>query len=141
MNKEKSTPIFYHPDDECDCVECDARRQPGGLDYDPSNDNEEFEKNEEEIMKEIEKGSIYKTKFKKEQTVKFKHISDFTGAEMVLTGIIKGFGAAVRKMWPIEMGEAPDDMLLVWRQDHLGQTFHYAVNSYDIMDLAIVKEG
>ena len=53
MKNEKETPIFYHPDD-CDCIECDARRQPGGLDYDPTNDDTEFEKHEEEILEERE---------------------------------------------------------------------------------------
>lgn len=28
-------PIFYHQDD-CDCTKCDTRRQPGGLDHDPT---------------------------------------------------------------------------------------------------------
>lgn len=92
-------------------------------------------------MKEIEKGSIYKREFEIGQTIKFFHISDFTGTPLTLTGIIKGFGSAVRKMWPEEMGEAPDDMLLVWRKDHLGQTFHYAVDPYDVVDLAIIKEA
>lgn len=79
--------------------------------------------------------------FKKNQTIKFKHPSELTGVPLILTGIILGHGEAVRKMWPIEMAEAPDDMLLVWRQDHLGQEFHYAVDPYDVVDLAVIKES
>jgi len=135
----KDKPIFYHPD-SCDCLECSARSAQGGLDHDPSNDDEEFEKHEEQVLKEIEKGSIYKRKFRKNQTIKFKHISDLTGQGIILTGIILGHGKEVRKKWPEEMAEAPDDMLLVWRQDHLGQTFHYAVAPFDVVDIAVKED-
>lgn len=41
-----------HPDDECDCVECRARVEKGGLDYDPSNDDEEFEEHERQVFRD-----------------------------------------------------------------------------------------
>ena len=33
-------------EDDCDCVECTARREPGGLDYDPSGKDNEAERAE-----------------------------------------------------------------------------------------------
>lgn len=39
-------------DDECDCVTCLARREKGGLDYDPTNDNEEFEEHENQAFRD-----------------------------------------------------------------------------------------
>lgn len=74
-----------------------------------------------------------KRKIKKNQTIKFTHISDLTGSPLILTGVVLGFGAEVRKMWPEEMGEAPDDMLLVWRRDDFGNTFHHAVSPDDVI--------
>ena len=135
----KDKPIFYHPS-ECDCLECAARSAKGGLNYDPSNDSDEFERHEESVMKELEKSSVYKRKFKINQTIKFKHPSSLTGIPMILTGIIIGHGKEVRKHWPEEMENAPNDMLLVWRQDHLGQTFHYAVDPYDVVDIALKED-
>jgi len=43
--------IFYHHDD-CDCVKCLARTEKGGLDYDPSNDDEEFEEHERQVLRD-----------------------------------------------------------------------------------------
>lgn len=47
-------PIFHHyiPLDECDCIECRARVEKGGLDFDPSNDDEEFEEHERQVMRD-----------------------------------------------------------------------------------------
>jgi ferredoxin len=39
-------------DDECDCVTCRARVEKGGLDYDPSNDDEEFEEHERQVFRD-----------------------------------------------------------------------------------------
>jgi hypothetical protein len=81
-------------------------------------------------------------KFEKNQEIKFQYISDFTGIPQILSGIIKGFGEAVRKKWPIECGEAPGSTLLVWRQDNLGQEFHYAVDPFDVVDhIPVEKEA
>ncbi len=83
-----------------------------------------------------------KPKFKIDQTIRFKHICDFTGDNLTLTGIVKGHGEAVRKKWPIECGEAPGSTLLVWRQDNLGQEFHYAVDPFDVVDhIPVEKEA
>ena len=41
-----------HPD-ECDCVKCQARTEKGGLDYDPTNDNEEFEEHERQVFRDV----------------------------------------------------------------------------------------
>ena len=72
--------------------------------------------------------------------LKFKHLSVLAGKEFIVSGIIKGFGDAVRKMWPEEMENCPDDMLLVLHQDHLGQEFHHAVLPEEIIDIALIKE-
>ena len=49
----ENEPIFYHHD-ECDCVKCLARTEKGGLDYDPSNDDEEFEEHERQVLRDVE---------------------------------------------------------------------------------------
>lgn len=38
--------------DECDCVECRARTEKGGLDHDPSSDDEEFEEHERQVFRD-----------------------------------------------------------------------------------------
>ena len=45
-----------HPD-ECDCIECRARVEKGGLDYDPTNDDDEFEEHERQVFRDV---GIYK---------------------------------------------------------------------------------
>jgi hypothetical protein len=72
-------------------------------------------------------------RFKKGQMVRFLHISSFTGATLTLSGKVIGFGADIRKRWPEEMGEAPDDMLLIKRSDNFGNEFHYAVSLDDLV--------
>jgi hypothetical protein len=39
-------------DDECDCITCRARVEKGGLDYDPTSDDEEFEEHERQVMRD-----------------------------------------------------------------------------------------
>lgn len=39
-------------DDDCDCITCQARIEKGGLDFDPSNDDEEFEEHERQVMRD-----------------------------------------------------------------------------------------
>jgi len=76
-------------------------------------------------------------KIRKNQTIKFTYISDLTGKLLALSGIIIGFGKEVRKMWPEEMGEAPDEMMLVWRKDDFGNEFHHAVSPEEVIEEAI----
>ena len=52
LKKLGDEPIFYHPDD-CDCIKCLARTEKGGLDYDPSNDDEEFEEHERQVLRDV----------------------------------------------------------------------------------------
>ena len=73
-------------------------------------------------------------KIQKGDTIKFLHISEFIGELVVLQGTVIGFGTEVRKMWPEEMGECPDDMMLVRRRDANGNTFHYAISPADVLD-------
>ena len=77
-------------------------------------------------------------KIQKGQTIKFEYPSDFTGIPLILTGVIVGHGKAVRKFWPIECAEAPDDMLLVRRKDVYGNTHHHAVSPEDIIQNEVV---
>ena len=53
LKKLPDGPIFYHHD-ECDCIECRARTEKGGLDYDPTNDDEEFEEHERHAFRDAE---------------------------------------------------------------------------------------
>ena len=73
------------------------------------------------------------SRVRKNQTVQFRHISELTGSEIILTGVVLGFGDAVRKMWPEEMGEAQDEMLLIWRRDNFGNESHYAISPEDLV--------
>ena len=52
LEKVGNEPIFYHHDD-CDCIKCRARIEKGGLDYDPSNDDEEFEEHERQVFRDV----------------------------------------------------------------------------------------
>ncbi len=52
LKKLEDEPLFYHPD-ECDCITCHARTEKGGLDYDPSDDSEEFERHEKEVFRDV----------------------------------------------------------------------------------------
>lgn len=38
--------------DDCDCIECRARVEKGGLDYDPTNDDEEFSEHERQVFRD-----------------------------------------------------------------------------------------
>jgi len=58
LKKLEDKPLFYHPD-ECDCITCHARTEKGGLDHDPSNDDEEFEEHERQVFRDV---GITKTK-------------------------------------------------------------------------------
>ena len=73
------------------------------------------------------------SKVRKNQTVRFRHISELTGNKIVLTGVVLGFGDAVRKMWPFECANAPDEMLLIWRRDNFGNESHYAISPDDLV--------
>ncbi len=48
-NKEEKK---QHPD-ECDCIKCRARTEKGGLDYDPTSDDEEFEEHERQVFRDV----------------------------------------------------------------------------------------
>ena len=73
-------------------------------------------------------------KTKKGVIITFSAIDDFTGQQIELIGTVIGFGADVRRMWPMEMEEAPDNMLLVRRQDSFGNTFHHAIDEEEIIE-------
>jgi hypothetical protein len=77
-------------------------------------------------------------KIQKNDKIKFLHISELTGKVITLQGTVLGFGAEVRKMWPEEMAEAPDDYLLVWRRDIYGNEQHHAVAPEDIIQQGVV---
>jgi ferredoxin len=51
LMKVSDAPIFYHHS-ECDCITCRARLEKGGLDHDPSNDDEEFIEHERQVFRD-----------------------------------------------------------------------------------------
>ena len=51
LKKLPDEPIFYHHDD-CDCIKCRARLEKGGLDYDPTSDDLEFEEHERQVFRD-----------------------------------------------------------------------------------------
>lgn len=52
LKQDPAEPIFYHHA-ECDCIKCRARTEKGGLDYDPTNDDEEFEEHERQVFRDV----------------------------------------------------------------------------------------
>lgn len=52
LRRDSAGPIFYHHA-ECDCIKCRARTEKGGLDYDPTNDNDEFEEHERQVFRDV----------------------------------------------------------------------------------------
>ena len=52
ISKTKKAKKEDQHSDECDCIECLARTGKGGLDYDPSSDDEEFEEHERQVMRD-----------------------------------------------------------------------------------------
>jgi hypothetical protein len=75
-------------------------------------------------------------KFKMDQIVKFSYLNVISGKFVELTGTIIGFGADIRKRWPREAGEAPDDMLLVRHYDVYENVYHHIVDPMDIIEEA-----
>lgn len=71
-------------------------------------------------------------KIQKGNRIAFRALDNFTGTEFMPIGDVIGFGAEVRKRWPEEMGEAPDDMLLVKSTDHENL---YAVHPSEILEI------
>ena len=55
---------------------------------------------------------------KKGDRIAFKAIDELAGTEFTPIGIVIGFGEEVRKKYPVECAEAPDDMILVKSTDH-----------------------
>ena len=52
LKKLPDEPIFYHHS-KCDCITCRARVEKGGLDYDPTNDDDEFEEHERQVFRDV----------------------------------------------------------------------------------------
>jgi hypothetical protein len=75
-----------------------------------------------------------KRKFRRNQKIKFRHIDEFTGQEVELEGIIIGFGREVRRFWPEEMTNAPNCMMLVFRQDQFANKYHHAIMPSEIVE-------
>jgi hypothetical protein len=73
-------------------------------------------------------------KIKIGDTIRFNHASDF--GLITVSGEVVGFGAEIRKRWPVEQAEAPDSMLLVRRIDLFGNILYYSVCEADV-----IKEG
>lgn len=49
-------------------------------------------------------------------------------------GVIIGYGAEVRKRWPAEMGEAPDNLCLVKVTDRFDNLQHHVIFPEDIIE-------
>lgn len=76
-------------------------------------------------------------RIKKGQVVRFSHISDFTGELLELEGEVVEFGSEIRRRWPDEMAECPDDMLLIRTKDVFGNIQFHATDRSEIIE----KEG
>jgi len=72
-------------------------------------------------MKELKTGNI----------VNFLSIDEFSGKEVKLTGKILGDYLAIRKQYPIECAEAPEDTFLVKVE---GRSGLFIVDSNEILD-------
>ena len=77
------------------------------------------------------------TQYFLQQKIRFSAIDDFTGQEIEREGTIVGYGDAVRKKWPEEMGEADDSMLLV-QVEMPERDIYHAVAKNEVLE--ILKE-
>lgn len=77
------------------------------------------------------------TQYFLQQKIRFSTIDDFTGQEIEREGTIVGYGDAVRKKWPEEMGEADDSMLLV-QVEMPERDIYHAVAKNEVLE--ILKE-
>lgn len=57
-------------------------------------------------------------KIRRGNRIAFRAIDDFTGQEFTPIGDVIGFGKEIRKKYPVEYEEAPDNMILVKSVDH-----------------------
>ena len=77
------------------------------------------------------------SKYFLQQRIRFEAIDELTGDEIEREGIIVGYGDSVRKMWPEEMGEADDSMLLV-KVEMPMREIYFAVAENEVLE--ILKE-
>lgn len=69
---------------------------------------------------------------KKGDRIAFRAMDEFTATEFTPIGIVIGFGEEVRKKYPIECAEAPDDMILV-KSVHHGNL--YVVHPSEVLEV------
>lgn len=74
------------------------------------------------------------TQYFLQQKIRFSTIDDFTGQEIEREGTIVGYGDAVRKKWPEEMGEADDSMLLV-QVEMPERDIYHAVAKNEVLEI------
>lgn len=74
-----------------------------------------------------------KQNFKIDQVIKFSYLNVISGKFVELVGTIIGFGADIRKRWPREAGEAPDNFLLIRHFDIHGNDFCHIVDPMDVI--------
>ena len=76
---------------------------------------------------------------RKGDQIRFWAMNEFTGANTLMIGKVIGHGKEVRKLYPVEMANAPDDYLLVKRVVH-GIDSHYVVVPNDVDSIINLKE-
>lgn len=77
-----------------------------------------------------------KQKFKIDQTIKFSYLNVISGKFVELVGTIIGFGSDIRKRWPKEACECPDNYLLVRHYDVYENVYHHIVDPMDVIQEA-----
>ena len=77
-----------------------------------------------------------KPKFKIDQIIKFSYLNVISGKFIELVGTVIGFGQDIRKRWPCEAGECPDNYLLVIHYDVHGNDYNHIVDPIDIISEA-----
>ncbi|TET74484.1 MAG: hypothetical protein E3J56_02310 [Candidatus Aminicenantes bacterium] len=75
-------------------------------------------------------------KVKRGDRIAFKAMDELGATEFTPIGIVIGFGEEVRKKYPVECAEAPDDMILV-KSVHHGNL--YVVHPSEVLE--VTKPG
>jgi len=69
---------------------------------------------------------------KKGDRIAFRAMDELAATEFTPIGIVIGFGEEVRKKYPVECAEAPDDMILV-KSVHHGNL--YVVHPQEVLEI------
>ena len=68
-------------------------------------------------------------------TIKFSYLPELSTEEIIVTGKVIGFGEEVRKRWPTECADAPDEAMLLFRKDVFGNEQRHLVMPFEVLSV------